>query len=206
MPVAKVRALIARGKRDLLRIRGERNTPVVDRTILTDRNAMMISAYLEAYKVLGREELKVFALKSLEFLLRHASVPGKGMAHAYVDGTLVQDLNILRDFPGEVVVVDGVDKRRQVGLCDLLERHFVGVALGVVAPEVMEPQHMIVLRLQNHSGKLGLELLVLDVPNGAGLHEFDLGSPLDQRVQLPLFVVLLRLQGQLVGQPDEAGI
>lgn len=87
MPVAKVRALIARGKRDLLRIRGERNTPVVDRTILTDRNAMMISAYLEAYKVLGREELKVFALKSLDFLLRHASVPGKGMAHAYVDGT-----------------------------------------------------------------------------------------------------------------------
>ncbi|MCI0657141.1 MAG: thioredoxin domain-containing protein, partial [Acidobacteria bacterium] len=86
VPVAKVKALIAKGKADLLKIRGQRRTPFVDRTILSDRNGMMVSAYLEAYKVLGREELKDFALKSLDLLLDHAYVPGKGMVHAYADG------------------------------------------------------------------------------------------------------------------------
>ncbi|MFQ5847468.1 MAG: DUF255 domain-containing protein [Candidatus Methylomirabilales bacterium] len=86
MPVVKVRSLIVGGKRDLLKIRGARKTPFVDRTILTDRNAMMISAYLEAYKVLGRADLKAFALRSLDFLLGHATVPGKGVIHAYADG------------------------------------------------------------------------------------------------------------------------
>ncbi|MFQ5883302.1 MAG: DUF255 domain-containing protein [Candidatus Methylomirabilales bacterium] len=86
IPVAKVNALIAQGKEDLLKIRGQRRTPFVDRTILIDRNGMMISAYLEAYKVLEREELKAFALKTLDFLLTHAYAPGKGMAHAYAEG------------------------------------------------------------------------------------------------------------------------
>ncbi|MFQ5532811.1 MAG: DUF255 domain-containing protein, partial [Candidatus Methylomirabilales bacterium] len=86
MPAPRVEALIVEGKRNLLRMRGERKTPFVDQTILSDRNGLMISAYLEAYKVLGREELKVFALKSLDYLLEHAYIPGKGMVHAYVDG------------------------------------------------------------------------------------------------------------------------
>ncbi|MCI0483958.1 MAG: thioredoxin domain-containing protein, partial [candidate division NC10 bacterium] len=86
MPVAKVEALIVKGKGDLLRIRGQRKTPFVDRTILSDRNGMMVSAYFEAYKVLGREELKDFALKSLDFLLDHAYVPGRGVVHAYAHG------------------------------------------------------------------------------------------------------------------------
>jgi len=86
MPVARVEPLIVKGKGDLLKIRRQRETPFVDRTILSDRNGMMVSAYLEAYKVLGREELKDFALKSLDFLLDHAYVPGKGMVHAYADG------------------------------------------------------------------------------------------------------------------------
>ncbi|MFQ5657134.1 MAG: DUF255 domain-containing protein [Candidatus Methylomirabilales bacterium] len=86
MPVPTVKSLIAEGERNLLAERKQRKAPFVDPTILSDRNGLMISAYLEAYKVLGREELKVFALKSLDFLLNHAYVPEKGIVHAYVNG------------------------------------------------------------------------------------------------------------------------
>lgn len=86
MPADEVAALILKGKSDLLKTRGQRKTPFVDRTILVDRNGMMVSAYLDAYKTLGREELKDFALKSLDFLLSRAYIPRKGVVHAYADG------------------------------------------------------------------------------------------------------------------------
>ncbi len=86
LPVARVTALIRSGTRRLLDVRNKRATPYVDQTILADRNGMMISAYLEAYKVLGREEAKAFALKSLEFVLTHLRMKDGGLSHAFSDG------------------------------------------------------------------------------------------------------------------------
>ncbi len=84
--LSRVKALIASGKRHLLEARSKRKTPLVDRTLFADRNGMMISAYFEAYKVLGREELKAFALKSLEFLLARLRSKDGGLNHAFSDG------------------------------------------------------------------------------------------------------------------------
>jgi uncharacterized protein len=86
-PVEKVSSLIAQGKRRLLQARMKRKTPLVDKTLYIDRNAMLISAYLEAAEVLGSDQAKTFALKTLEFLLRKAYREGQGMSHAYFEGT-----------------------------------------------------------------------------------------------------------------------
>lgn len=86
MPVEKVRQLIDRGKRHLLEARLKRKMPLVDKTIYSDRNGMLISAYLEAWQVLGDEQAKAFALKTLERLLQEAYQEGQGMYHAMFEG------------------------------------------------------------------------------------------------------------------------
>ena len=82
----KVRLLIEQGKTSLLHARMQRQTPLVDQTIYIDRNAMLISAYLEAFQALGNSQAKAFALKTLDLLLRKAYREGKGMYHAYFQG------------------------------------------------------------------------------------------------------------------------
>jgi uncharacterized protein YyaL (SSP411 family) len=86
LPVPKVEALLASGKAHLLQARNARQTPVVDRTLYADRNGMLISAYFEASAILGKEELKRFALKSLEFLLAHLRADDGGLYHAFAEG------------------------------------------------------------------------------------------------------------------------
>jgi uncharacterized protein len=85
VPPSTVEALVTAGTARLREARAKRPTPYVDRTIYADRNAMMISAYLEAYKVLGRDDLKVFALKSLDFLLTHLRAKDGGLYHAFAN-------------------------------------------------------------------------------------------------------------------------
>lgn len=59
--------------------------PLVDKTIYTDWNALMVSAYLEAYAVLGIEECRKFAVKTLEFIVNKLFRKGVGLYH-YFDG------------------------------------------------------------------------------------------------------------------------
>ncbi|RMH09556.1 MAG: thioredoxin domain-containing protein [Nitrospirae bacterium] len=56
--------------------------PPVDRTIYTDWNGLMVSSYLKAYQVLGDEDLRELALKTLHRLVNERYRPGKGIAHA----------------------------------------------------------------------------------------------------------------------------
>lgn len=86
LPAQQVKARIASGKARLMKVRRKRKAPYVDQTLFADRNGMMITASLEAYKVLGREDLKIFALKSLDFLLPRMYSREKGLYHALSDG------------------------------------------------------------------------------------------------------------------------
>jgi hypothetical protein len=86
MPVGKVRQLIDQGKKHLLEARFQRKMPLVDKTIYADRNGMLISAYLDAWQVLGDEQAKGFALKTLDRLLQEAYQEGQGMYHATFEG------------------------------------------------------------------------------------------------------------------------
>ena len=61
-------------------------TPSVDRTILTDWNALMITASLKVSQVLDNTEAREFALKTLGRLYNERYRPGRGLAHLLHDG------------------------------------------------------------------------------------------------------------------------
>jgi len=68
----------------LLKERQKRATPFVDKTTYVSWNAMFISAYLEAHRVLEDSpylECKPFALKTMERMLREAWSEENGFAH-----------------------------------------------------------------------------------------------------------------------------
>jgi len=82
----EVREILARAKAKMLEARAKRPTPFVDRTIYTSWNGMMISALLEAYKVLGLDQARQRALMALDLLLEKSFDPQEGMYHSLVDG------------------------------------------------------------------------------------------------------------------------
>ena len=79
---------LLRARVKLLEARGKRLTPFIDRTLYTSWNAMAVSAYLEAARVLRLRDAAEFALKSLDRLLEEAWDRGSELAHviAYSDG------------------------------------------------------------------------------------------------------------------------
>ncbi len=60
--------------------------PFVDRTVLTDWNALMIKASLRVSQVLGSTQAREFALKTLQRLYKERYQPGRGLAHLLHDG------------------------------------------------------------------------------------------------------------------------
>jgi hypothetical protein len=89
-------------KKKLYAARLQRPTPYVDKTVYVAWNGMMISAYLEAGRVLDLPQAKAFALKSLDRLLREAWDADQGMAHvvAYGEtgGTAARVAGVLDDY------------------------------------------------------------------------------------------------------------
>ncbi|MBI3484962.1 MAG: thioredoxin domain-containing protein, partial [Acidobacteria bacterium] len=87
-----VRLLLASARGKLLAARSGRTTPFVDTTLYTGWNAMFVSAYLEASRILKREDCREFALKTLDRLLAEAWDAAHGFAHRLggprLDGTL----------------------------------------------------------------------------------------------------------------------
>ena len=76
------RLLLARAKGKLLAARrGRRPTPAIDDTLYVAWNAMFVSAYLEAARVLGRDDCRAFGLMTLERILAEAWDPAKGFLH-----------------------------------------------------------------------------------------------------------------------------
>lgn len=67
--VETVHGIIERGKKKLLAARETRIKPIVDTALYSSLNGMYISAFLKAYRVLRDEDIKGFALKSIERIL-----------------------------------------------------------------------------------------------------------------------------------------
>src|ERR1019366_1618712 len=85
--VEAARALLGSAKRKMYAARLARPTPYVDKTIYVSWNAMCISAYLEAGRVLGVAEARAFALRSLDRVLGEAwGGSEKGLAHVVAYG------------------------------------------------------------------------------------------------------------------------
>lgn len=71
----RVRELLDSAKKKMLAARLERPTPYVDKTVYVSWNSLCVSAYLEAAKVLGLDEVRRFALRSLDRVLAEAWNP-----------------------------------------------------------------------------------------------------------------------------------
>ena len=79
-----VRLTIARAKDKMLAGRLRRITPYIDTTMYVSWNAMFVSAYLDACRVLGGslgENCRDFALKTLDRMLREAWSEARGFTH-----------------------------------------------------------------------------------------------------------------------------
>jgi uncharacterized protein len=69
LPGEQVQAVLQSAKQKMYAARRQRPTPFVDKTIYTGWNALCISAYLEAAKVLNLDAARHFALRSLDRIL-----------------------------------------------------------------------------------------------------------------------------------------
>ncbi|MFQ5679945.1 MAG: thioredoxin domain-containing protein [Gemmatimonadota bacterium] len=79
---AVARERIRTGTGEMAGARAGWKPPLVERTKFTDRNGLMISAYVEAYEALGDTVARAFALQTVEFLLSEAVGPGGRVFHA----------------------------------------------------------------------------------------------------------------------------
>ena len=68
----RVEEILSSARQKMLEARLKRHTPYVDKTVYVGWNSLCVSAYLEAAKVLGLEEARRFALKSLDRVLAEA--------------------------------------------------------------------------------------------------------------------------------------
>jgi uncharacterized protein YyaL (SSP411 family) len=84
LELAQERLVSAKTK--LYAARLKRPTPYVDKTVYVGWNGMLISAYLEAGRVLDMPEVTAFALKSLDRVLGEAWDSKAGMAHVVAYG------------------------------------------------------------------------------------------------------------------------
>jgi uncharacterized protein YyaL (SSP411 family) len=85
-PVERVEALLKSGLEKLRVARGKRTAPFIDRTVYANWNAMYARAYLDAYRYLGREDCRDFALKTLDLLRSKLWDPVQGMHHQWANG------------------------------------------------------------------------------------------------------------------------
>jgi hypothetical protein len=83
----RVRELLASAKKKMYGARLKRPTPYVDKTVYVGWNSLCVSAYLDAAKVLGLEDARRFALRSLDRVLSEGWRPEQGLLHvlAYSD-------------------------------------------------------------------------------------------------------------------------
>ena len=77
----RARTLLAAAQKKMYAARLLRPTPYVDKTVYAGWNAMCVSAYLEAAKVLDLAEARHFALRSLDRLLSEGWNAERGMKH-----------------------------------------------------------------------------------------------------------------------------
>jgi uncharacterized protein YyaL (SSP411 family) len=82
----ETRGLIASAQAKLLAARADRPTPFIDRTLYTGWNAMAVTAYLEAARMLRAESSRAFALLTLERLLSEAWDGEESLQHVIAYG------------------------------------------------------------------------------------------------------------------------
>jgi len=97
--VADVRWLLSSAHRKLLAARVERPAPFIDETVYTGWNAMGVTAYLEAARVLRGEEPRKFALLTLDRIIAEAWDGESALRHVVAYGGEAEE-GTADDVPG----------------------------------------------------------------------------------------------------------
>lgn len=114
--IETVNRIIEEGRKKLLAARETRIKPYVDTALYTSLNGMYVAAFLTAYRVLGDEAIKAFALKSLERILTMNTdgeklfhIPGvKGLLDDYVH--IIDALLCAYEVTGDVSHLEKADQ------------------------------------------------------------------------------------------------
>ncbi len=77
---------VADWKQKLFALRQHRSRPRLDDKTLTSWNALMLQAYVDAYKAFGEEKFLLKAIKNADFLLRQQQKSDGSLWHAYKNG------------------------------------------------------------------------------------------------------------------------
>jgi uncharacterized protein YyaL (SSP411 family) len=87
LPLPRLQELLDSAKKKMYAARLKRPTPYVDKTLYVGWNSLCVSAYLEVAKVLGLNDARRFALRSLDRILSEAWRPERELLHviAYSD-------------------------------------------------------------------------------------------------------------------------
>ena len=87
LPLPRLEELLDAAKKKMYAARLRRPTPYVDKTMYVGWNSLCVSAYLEAAKVLGLDDARSIALRSLDRILSEAWRPQRELLHviAYSD-------------------------------------------------------------------------------------------------------------------------
>ncbi len=116
---------------------------------------------------------------------------------------LVDEDEVGRQPSGLVVGADAIRQGSQVDVHAVGKAEEVGLAGVVVAAEVVDPEHVVVLGLEDHARGLLLELLVPDVVEIVPTEKALLEHAFEDGVDLSLGVVVLRAQCVGERNPDQ---
>lgn len=89
---------ISDSKVKLLNFRKKRKTPFIDTNLYTSLNGMMIASFVKAYRVFGDDDLKAFAIKSMDRIL----------SLRYRDGRLFHSDNVEAMLDDYVYLIDAI--------------------------------------------------------------------------------------------------
>lgn len=81
-----LKKIIKKGKKNLLHERNKRINPLLDDKLLLSWNALMNTAYSNAYKATGNENYKEMALRNMNFMLQAFSGGGNKFFHSWKKG------------------------------------------------------------------------------------------------------------------------
>ena len=84
--IEKVEDILKQSLEILFKVREKRIPPGKDEKILTSWNALMISAFISAYKVTNNEDYLDFAKKTINFIENNLSYDDARLKHTYKDG------------------------------------------------------------------------------------------------------------------------
>ena len=87
-PRNEIELLVDSGRRKMIAARATRRAPAVDRNILTDWHGLMVSSYLSAYRPLGSEHARSFAVRTLDFILKRSFNANTGFYHSLLGNEL----------------------------------------------------------------------------------------------------------------------